>query len=115
MKKVYLLSSLLVLLAAMPADAQILRRPIFRKLWTSPVVQELVNFGVSQVLPNLPALPDLGSREPRIMVDSSVSRNLEVTTDNLREARSTIEELLVKNELKAPPPKKKDVKVKTKE
>ena len=114
MKKAFFLSCLTVLLAALPADAQVMRRPFFQRILRSPIVHELVNFGISQVLPNFP-LPTGdagGGRETRILVDSSVSRNLEVTADNLSDARSTIEELLKKNNLRTTQAKKSDIKQK---
>lgn len=109
MKKIALLSLLLLASAALPAEAQFFRRPIVQQVIASPFVHELVQFGLHQVLPNLPNIPmppaDTTPRDTRIFVDSSVSRNLEATERNLSDTRTLLDGLLTKHGLKTPPKK----------
>ena len=117
MKRILFISCAFLLLVAMPADAQIFRRPVVHRFFASPVVHDLFNFAVSQVLPNLPVRPldsaNTNADASRIFVDSSVSRSLDVIEQNLDDAQKNIDAMLKKHNLPdSQPTEKKDRKLK---
>src|SRR5262245_51592889 len=101
MKKTVLFSLAFLAVAAVPAHAQFFRRPIVQTVLHSPVVHALAETGVSYFSPTAGALlhdvnRNLESRsvEPaKIYVDSAVSKNLDATRENLRDAENFMKDL----------------------
>jgi len=96
MKRVIFLTTTALLITALPADAQIIRRPFVQRVIRSPFVNELVNFGLQQFLPGFPQIPQLPPLESpsALLVDNSVKRNIETATSNLRDADDIMKGLL---------------------
>jgi hypothetical protein len=105
MKRSICCSLIVLFLAAFPAQAQILRRPLVQQIIRSPFVNELVNFGVSQFLPgfphilSLPPVPATSGTNTPILVDSSVRGNLDRTAKNLSDTDDIMKALLDKNKV----------------
>jgi hypothetical protein len=85
------LSIVALFLAAVPAHAQIIRRPFLNRVATSPFVHDAINYGITHYLPGFPTLPATTPTTPTtsgstINVDSSVNANLQKIATNLKDA-----------------------------
>jgi hypothetical protein len=102
MNRLFSISCLTLLLSAIPAHAQILRRPLVRQFIQSPFVHDVVNFGIHQFLPGFPSLPNItldnSARDSSpILVDASVKGNLDRSAKNLQDANAIMTGLMDKN------------------
>jgi hypothetical protein len=104
MKKTLLASVFVLLLCAVPADAQIFRHPFFHRVIHSPLVQQVVQTGLQQVVPILSEAARTTDNS-RILVDSSVSSNLRATETNLTDAKKTLQDVLNNERNKLATPK----------
>ena len=116
MKRGLFVSIVLLNFLAIPAaaQAQLIRRPFLNRVITSPFVHDVVNYGITHYLPGFPTLPATTPTTPTtadstIYVDSSVKGTLDRTATNLAEAKTIMDQLMVKNkdaiEKKDPAPK----------
>lgn len=96
MKAFYFLSLIALLAAALPAQAQIIRRPLVYQVVHSPFVNQLVNFGIQQVLPGFPTIP-IPQDNSAILVDRAVRGNSDRAAANLRDADDIMKKLLDKH------------------
>ncbi len=98
--KAFLISIGALLVAVVPAHAQLFRRPVVQQVIHSPVTNELGEPRVGNIFfqdfPQLPMLPSSASGSPSLSVDSSVKTNLDAVDSNLGSAGDILKALSTK-------------------
>jgi hypothetical protein len=102
LKKTIFVSFLFFLCSAVPAQAQVVRRPFLQRFFTSPVVHQIFESAISQYLPGIgPIIADATKAidNSKIIVDSSVTTNLNATKSNLQATDAIMQRLMKANGL----------------
>ncbi len=97
--RVFLISIGALLVAVVPVQAQLFRRPVVQQIIHSPVTNDLANFALQHFLPGFPQLPNLptiSGSSPSLSVDASVKVNLDAVDTNLASAGDILKTLSAK-------------------